>query len=128
MGRASKNGSLWESQAEFRYQIRKFLRFSERTARAHGIQPQHYQLMLAVRGIPQAMLPTIGALAERMQLEHHSTVELVDRATTKGLVERVQDDRDRRLAVVHLTTKGERGLNELASIHREELGKAGSSL
>src|SRR5262252_5605487 len=105
MARRSRNDSLWESQAEFRYQIRKFLRFSERAARAHGMQPQHYQLMLAIRGMSEGTLPTIGVLAERMQLEHHSTVELVDRVAAKGLVERVHDDRDRRLAVVHLTSK-----------------------
>ena len=66
----------YKAMAELRYQIRRFLRFSENAARQAGIEPQQHQLLLAVRGLPDALKPTIGVLAERMQLQHHSTVEL----------------------------------------------------
>ena len=69
----------YKAMAELRYQIRRFLRFSENAARQVGIEPQQHQLLLAVRGLPDDVKPTIGVLAERMQLQHHSTVELIDR-------------------------------------------------
>ena len=72
--------------AELRYQIRRFLRFSENAARQAGIEPQQHQLLLAVRGLPDALKPTIGVLAERMQLQHHSTVELIDRLVERGFL------------------------------------------
>src|SRR5512135_1629515 len=86
----------YREMAEFRYQLRRFLRFSELAAPAAGLKPQQYLLLLALRGLPPEMQPTVGALAERLQLRHHSTVGLVDRLERRGLVRRVRGARDRR--------------------------------
>ena len=80
----------FKAMAELRYQIRKFLRFSENAARQAGIEPQQHQLLLAIRGLPDAVSPTIGVLAERMQLQHHSTVELVDRLVDRNFLCRLR--------------------------------------
>jgi DNA-binding MarR family transcriptional regulator len=116
------------SLAEFRYQIRRFLHFSERESRAFGLQPQHYQLLVALKGLPPGKSPTIGTLAERMQLEHHSLVELLDRASQQGLVARRRDAGDRRRVGIHLTAKGERLVAELAGRHVAELQSLGRNL
>jgi DNA-binding MarR family transcriptional regulator len=116
------------SLAEFRYQIRRFLHFSERECRARGLQPQHYQLLIALRGLPLHKSPTVGTLAERMQMEHHSMVELLDRAGQQGLVARKRDAADRRRVSIHLTAKGERLAAELAQRHVAELQITGRHL
>jgi DNA-binding MarR family transcriptional regulator len=107
--------------AEFRYQIRLFLAFSEQAAREAGIEPRQHQLLLALAGLPGEMLPTIRALADRLQLQHHSTVELVSRLEQRGLVERVRDREDRRQVLVRLTADGESILHRLSATHRAEL-------
>jgi len=84
----------YQALAEFRYQIRRFIRFSEQIARTAGIEPQQHQLLLAVKGLPPDKKATIGELAERLQLQHHSTVELVDRLSEGGFVERQRDGED----------------------------------
>src|SRR5690242_18367654 len=89
--------------AEFRYQIRKFLRFSEEAARSAGLEPQQHQLLLAVKGMPDGMRPRIGEIADRLQIQHHSTVELVDRLEKNGFVSRKRSDRDRREVLIALT-------------------------
>lgn len=109
------------AQAEFRYQIRRFLHFSEETARRAGIHPQQYQLLLAIRGLPRGQEARIGNLAERLQLEHHSAVELINRAERRGLVMRAGDHNDRRQVIVHLTSSGETLLKKLAHRHRVEI-------
>src|SRR5689334_2883021 len=86
----------YRALAEFRYRVRCFLRFSEAAARSAGLAPQQHQLLLAVRGTRGNDAPTIGALAERLQLRHHSTVELVDRMEARGLVRRARRGGDRR--------------------------------
>ena len=116
------------SLAEFRYQVRCFLHFSERECRARGLQTQHYQLLVAILGLPISKKPTVGVLAERMQLEHHSMVELLDRASHQGLVSRKRDPQDRRRVSIHLTAKGEKIAGELAARHVEELQTAGRDL
>ncbi|HSM87013.1 MAG TPA: helix-turn-helix domain-containing protein, partial [Candidatus Limnocylindrales bacterium] len=82
--------------AEFRYQLRKFLRHMEEEVRQFGINPQQYQLVLAVKGLPKEQVPTISRLAERMQLNHNSMVELVDRCEERNLLRRVRSGTDRR--------------------------------
>ena len=94
--------------AEFRYQIRRFLRFSEDTARAGGLEPQQYQLMLALKGMPADMRPRIGEVAQRLQIQHHSTVELVDRLARRGLIKRSRSDSDRREVMLELTPRGDK--------------------
>jgi DNA-binding MarR family transcriptional regulator len=111
--------------AELRYQIRKFLRFSENAARQAGIEPQQHQLLLAIRGLPDGASPTIGVLAERMQLQHHSTVELVDRLVDRNFLCRLRSTNDRRQVLVKLTHDGEEFLGKLSLHHLEELQSAG---
>jgi len=111
--------------AELRYQIRKFLRFSENAARQAGIEPQQHQLLLAIRGLPDGATPTIGVLAERMQLQHHSTVELVDRLVDRNFLCRLRSTADRRQVLVKLTHDGEEFLQRLSMHHLEELQSAG---
>jgi DNA-binding MarR family transcriptional regulator len=118
----------YKALAEFRYQIRKFLSFSQHAARAAGIDPQQHQLLLAIRGLPEKIRPSIRTLAERLQIRHHSAVELIDRSEAHGLVERQRDGVDRRQVTIHLTAKGERLLAELSLHHRDELRTAGREL
>ncbi len=111
----------YRALAEFRYQIRRFLRFSEQAARAEGLEPTQHQLLLALRGLPEGAQATIGTLAERMQIRHHSAVELVDRLVERGLVERHRFGTDRRSVHLRLTPRGNAVLQRLSSHHRSEL-------
>ncbi len=120
--------SEYESLAELRYQIRKFIHFSEQAARKAGLEPRQHQLLLALKGLPQGVRPRVGALAERLQIQPHSTVELVDRLAMAGYVRRQRDTRDRREVLLSLTAKGEKVLRELSLDHREELRTAGPAL
>jgi DNA-binding MarR family transcriptional regulator len=122
---ADKSNPDFRAMAELRYQIRRFLRFSENAAREAGIEPQQHQLLLAVKGLPDGAKPTIGVLAERMQLQHHSTVELVDRLVERGLLCRLRATDDRRQVLVKLTGDGEEFLAALAQHHLEELRSTG---
>lgn len=114
--------------AEFRYQIRRFLSFSERAARAAGVEPQQHQLLLAVKGLPGDREPTIGVLAERLCVTHHTTVGLVDRLEAAGLVERHRGARDRRQVNVCITPSGEALLSGLSAQHKEQLQTVGPIL
>jgi DNA-binding MarR family transcriptional regulator len=118
----------YKAMAEFRYQIRRFLRFSEETARAAGLEPQQYQLMLALKGMPEDARHRIGEVAERLQIQHHSTVELVDRLARRGLIKRRRSETDRREVLLDLTSRGEKLLQELALNHRSELRELAPSL
>jgi DNA-binding MarR family transcriptional regulator len=120
--------SDYKALAEFRYQIRRFLHFSEQAARAAGLEPQQHQLLLSIKGLPLRRKATVGVLAERMQLAHHSTVELIDRLEERGLVQRRRDDEDRRQVLVQITPAGEEILTELSLHHFDELGSVGSTL
>jgi len=111
----------YQAMAEFRYEIRKFLRFSEQAARAAGLEPQQYQFMLALKGLPHDARARIGEMAERLQIQHHSTVELVDRLARRGLVKRQRSESDRREVLLELTSKGEKILRDLAIHHRDSL-------
>ena len=119
----SPRGNLqpnYNVMAEFRYQIRRFLRFSEDTARAGGLEPQQYQLMLALKGMPADLRPRIGEVAERLQIQHHSTVELVDRLARRGLVRRRRSESDRREVLLELSPRGDKLLQEMALRHWAE--------
>ncbi|WP_308123730.1 MarR family winged helix-turn-helix transcriptional regulator [Modestobacter marinus] len=111
----------FEALARFRFGIRRYLRFSEETVRHHGVTPQQYQLMLALKGFPGRDWAVIRELAERLQLRHHSVVELVTRAQAEGLVQRRPDPDDARAVRVELTEDGERLLGRLSALHRDEL-------
>jgi DNA-binding MarR family transcriptional regulator len=113
--------SDYQALSAFRYRIRKFLRFSEAAARKAGIEPQHHQLMLAVKGLPDGTPATVGEIAERLQIQHHSSVELINRLVEQGLVQRKHAEEDRRQVLISLTGRGERILRELSLHHRKEL-------
>jgi DNA-binding MarR family transcriptional regulator len=118
----------YQALAEFRYQIRRYLHFSERAVKASGLERGQYQLMLAIKGIPTGVRPRIRALASRLQILHHSAVELVNRLEKGGYVRRERAQDDRREVLLALTPKGEKVLSELALHHHEELRSAGPSL
>jgi DNA-binding MarR family transcriptional regulator len=123
--RRSATDSDYKALAEFRYHIRRYLRFSDEAARAAGLEPNQYQLLLAVKGLPENVDPTIGVLAERLHLRHHSTVELINRAEAKKLVER---RRAGSYVFVHLTKQGERVLARAVERRLEQLQVAGPLL
>jgi len=118
----------YQALAEFRYQIRKFLRFSEKAVRSAGLERGQYQLMLTIKGIPEGVRPRIRELANRLQIQHHSTVELINRLERGGYVRRERAQDDRREVLLALTPKGERVLGELALHHHDELRSAAPSL
>jgi DNA-binding MarR family transcriptional regulator len=118
----------YRSLAEFRYQIRRFLGFSEEQVRAAGMEPQQHQLLLAVKGLPDGARATVGELAERLQLKHHSTVELVNRLENLGYVARQASHQDRRQVIVQLTHSGANILRRLSLAHHQELEIAGPRL
>jgi DNA-binding MarR family transcriptional regulator len=120
--------SDYQALAEFRHQIRKFLRFSERAVQAAGLEAGQYQLMLAIKGMPQGVRPRIRELANRLEIQHHSAVELINRLESGGYVRRERGEDDRREVLLALTPKGERGLEELAMHHHEELRSAAPDL
>jgi DNA-binding MarR family transcriptional regulator len=114
--------------AEFRRQIRLFLSFSENVARAHGIEPQQHQLLLAVQGLPEGVKPTIRQVASRLFLQHHSTVELINRLEARGAVARVHGSDDKREVWIKLTPAGRAILRNLSLAHRTELERSGPEL
>jgi len=107
--------------ARFRRALRVFQRFSEDAARDAGVTPAHHQLMLAVKGWPEATAPSVSDLAESLQLRNHSTVELIGRAETAGLVVATADPADQRRQLVELTPHGDEILASLSALHRDEL-------
>jgi DNA-binding MarR family transcriptional regulator len=109
------------SMAEFRYQLRRFLNFSEMASERLGVGAQQYQLMQVIAATPEGQEASITYLAERMVLRHNSTVELVDRAQRVGLVRRVSDSKDMRRSLVQLTPEGEAILQQLIAEHLREL-------
>jgi DNA-binding MarR family transcriptional regulator len=120
--------SQFEDLAAFRYALRQFLQFSETAAKSAGITPQQHQALLAVKGFPGRDTVTVGELAERLRLRHHSTVELVDRLVALRLVARAHSGVDRRQAFVRLSARGERVLAGLSSAHEEQLRRIGPEL
>lgn len=114
--------------AELRYRIRRFLTFSESAARAAGIEPQQHQLLLAIKGLPAGERPTIRALAERLQLKHHTVVGLADRLVRARLIERTPSEDDGRAIWLRISARGERLLRRLSLAHRAELEVAGPAL
>jgi DNA-binding MarR family transcriptional regulator len=119
--KASGSDLLLNTLAEFRYELRQFLHFSECAAIAAGLQPRQHQLLLQVAGAPKGVAVTIAYAAERLSLRHHSVVELVNRSEAEGLLERTVDAGDRRRAILRVTPKGERILERLAGDHALEL-------
>lgn len=111
----------FEQLAHFRYQLRRFLRFSEEAARAEGITMLQYLLMLQIKGFPGREWATVGELAERLQAKPHGVASLISRCAAAGLVRRTNGATDGRCVEIRLTAKGEKRLARLALRHRQEL-------
>ncbi|HKO92067.1 MAG TPA: MarR family transcriptional regulator [Polyangiaceae bacterium] len=118
----------YRSLAAFRFEIRKFLAFSEQAARAAGVEPQQHQLLLAVRGLPAGVRPTIRAIAERLCVQHHTAVALVDKLEARGLLQRERSTLDRREVLLQLTKAGSELLRGLSARHRQQLQTVGPEL
>ena len=121
MARPSLSKREFEALSQFRYQLRRFLRFSEQVTRQRGITPLQYLLLLHIRGFPARDWATVGELAERLQAQHHGVVALISRCEKLGWVSREQGKTDRREVEVHLTARGERMVAKMAQLHRDEL-------
>ena len=118
-GKMSKTD--FETLANFRYQLRRFLRFSEEVTRRNGVTPLQYQLMLQIKGFPGREWASVAELAERLQAKHHGVVALISRCEEAGLVKRSASRSDQRRVEVQLTKEGEQCLEQLARLHRDEL-------
>jgi DNA-binding MarR family transcriptional regulator len=114
----------YQALADFRFEIRRFLNFSERLVHAAGMEPQQHQALLAIKGLPAHRVATIGVLAERLLIQHHSAVELVNRLEAKGLLRRARSAADRREVVLTLSRRGETLLKQLTRPHHKELRSA----
>jgi DNA-binding MarR family transcriptional regulator len=113
--------ATFERLSEFRYRLRRFERFSERVARAHGVTPLQYLMLLHIKGYPGREYANVGELAERLQAQPHSVVALINRGEKRGLVCRRASATDGREVQVHLLPEGEKLLADLAALHRSEL-------
>jgi DNA-binding MarR family transcriptional regulator len=118
---ASVDHDAYCTLAEFRYLLRRFLTFSQEAARHAGLSSRHHQALLAIKGFSGKNAPTVGDLAERLCIRHHSAVELVDRLAEAGLIDRLHDTHDRRRVFLLLTATAEQRLIRLSAAHLEEL-------
>jgi DNA-binding MarR family transcriptional regulator len=118
----------YRALAELRYRLRLFLREGDAVARAAGLEPQQYLLLLAIRGLPEGEEATVRTLAERLALKHHSVVELIDRLEMHGYVRRTRGREDRRRVLVSLLPRGERMLEQVAQDRIGELRSNGYQL
>ncbi len=126
----SRSLTLVEFQclAEIRHQIRRYVHTGEVAARMLGLEPRQHQMLLAIKGLPAGVRPNVGEVAERMQMQHHSAVELVNRLVAAGYVRREREADDRREVLVALTAKGSRVLVDLAEHHLWELSEGATQL
>ena len=124
----SPSDSLLKTLAQFRYEIRSFLQFSEDAALKEGLHPKQHQLLLQVAGAPVGTAATIAYAAERLCLRHNSTVELVDRSVSEGLLIRSADQSDKRKALLSVTPKGKSVLSRLSEVHARELNELAPQL
>lgn len=122
------SSAQYRDLAEFRRQIRRFLHFSEATAKEHGLETQQHQLLLAVHGLPEGVKPTIREIASRLFIQHHSAVELINRLEPTGAIARRPGSDDKREVWIRLTPAGRATLRKLALAHRIELERSGPEL
>ena len=120
--------SDYQALAEFRYQIRRFLHFSEQAARHAGLEPQQHQMLLVLKGLPRGVRPRVAELASRLQVKHHTAVELIDRLAKRGYIRRQRAPKDQREVLLELTPRGETILRKLSLHHKAELGSRGKIL
>lgn len=113
----------FEQLAEFRYQLRIFLRFSEEITQQHGITVLQYLLLLQIKGYPGRDWANIAELAERLQSHHHGVVTLVNRCEKAGLVTRRLSQIDKRRVEILLSKKGDQLVNQIAELHQDQVGR-----
>jgi DNA-binding MarR family transcriptional regulator len=128
MPKRSKATTDYRSLSDFRYEIRRFLSFSEKAARGAGLEPQQHQALLTIQGLPPHRVATVGVLSERLQIQHHSAGELADRLEAKRLIRRSRTQQDRRTVVLRMTARGEKLLGDVTLPHLAELETAGRKL
>lgn len=132
MGRVSRQDDVtlsdYRALAEFRYQIRRYLAFGEQAIKAAGLRSRQYQLLLALKGLPEGMEATIKNIADRLGIRHHSTVELVNRLEKRGFVKRQRSDVHRSFVFVRITKEGETVLQKLVASRKADLQVAGPIL
>jgi DNA-binding MarR family transcriptional regulator len=128
MVKTSKTATDYRSLSDFRYEIRRFLNFSEKAARDAGLEPQQHQALLTIKGLPPHRVATVGVLSERLQIQHHSAVELANRLEAKRLIRRSRTEQDRRAVVLSMTARGEKLLSDVTLPHLTELQTAGRKL
>lgn len=116
----------YERLLELQTGLRRFLRWSEEQALATGVTPAQQELLLAVRGHADRRGPTIGDVSRYLMRRSHTTVSLVDRAVAAGLLERRGDREDQRVVRLALTTSGNRHVDKLSGLHREQLARLSS--
>jgi DNA-binding MarR family transcriptional regulator len=126
VSRNQQNGH--QALAEFRYRIRLFLNGTDDAVRAAGLEPEQYQLILAVVGMPPGRAATIGAIAERLQVRHHTAVERIDRLERMHMLRRTHRTSDRREVVIEVTPAGHRKFASLARLRLKELRQSGPAL
>jgi DNA-binding MarR family transcriptional regulator len=117
----------YRALSDFRYSVRRFQQFSDNAARSAGLEPRQHQMLLAIKASENATL-TVGDIADRLLIRHHSAVELIRRTEERGLVTRTRGARDRRQVFVHLTSLGAQSLSWLAASHHRELQSAAPDL
>jgi DNA-binding MarR family transcriptional regulator len=115
------NKKEFEVLSDFRYQLRRFLHWSEQLTRAAGVTNLQYLLLLHIKGHAEREWATISELAERLQAKHHGVVALVNRCEKLGYIERRPGRSDGREVEIHLVPKGEKLVQRLARQHRDEL-------
>lgn len=115
--------SDYTALAEFRYLIRCFLEFSEERAKSVGLTPRQHQALLVIKGYGKGEPIAVGTLADRLRIKHHSAVELANRLTESGLIERIADEQDQRKVLLQLTRLAQTQLAALSAAHRDELSR-----
>ncbi len=118
---SDQSSSLLQNLADFRFELRRFICFSEQAALNAGLQPQQHQLLLQVAGVADSNAVTIAYVAKRLGLKHNSAVELVGRSEREGLLARLADAKDKRRTLLRATRKGENALDQLTNEHAREL-------
>lgn len=124
----SLNPIDFETLAAFRYQIRKFLRFSKDLLSSEDLTPDQYQALLAIHAANSSGRLSIRDLAEQLQVRHHSTVGVVDQLVAREVVIRQVAPDDRRKILLTLTEKGEALIARLAPPHQQELSRLSPAL
>ena len=109
--------------AEFRYVLRCFLEFSENEAKKIGLTSRQHQALLVIKGYGCGAPITVGDLAKRLKVRHHSAVELVNRLSENGLVIKRHDAEDQRRVLLELSAEAETLLEKLSAAHLDELSR-----